>query len=125
MATLVQERAGFALHHVKEVAGTGDAAKFKTELKDLPARLHTGGLAQTMATCLAEGDGSVRVRIYEWLQDWLRRPPVSFPAASTLMESIVGASPGAGFDPEIKYREASEEARALAVWLKKFAEAFL
>lgn len=125
MATLVQERARFALHHVKAVAGTRDAPKFKTELKDLPARLHTGGLAQTMATCLAEGDGSVRVQIYEWLQEWLRLPPISYPVGSSLMESIVGATPGPDFDPEVKYREASEEARALAVWLKKFAEAFL
>jgi hypothetical protein len=32
---------------------------------------------------------------------------------------------GQDVDAEAKYREASAEARALAVWLKRFAEAFI
>ncbi len=126
MATLEQLRATFALEKVRGEEQAGRRGKYLTELKDLPARLHTGGLAQTMATYLAAGNQSVRPSIYLWLQEWLRRPPVSYPGNLDLISAISGnAVQPPGFDVELKYREASVEARALATWLKKFAEAYL
>jgi CRISPR type III-B/RAMP module-associated protein Cmr5 len=121
--TIDQTRAGFALSKIESVKDHPESAKFASELKDLPARLHSGGLAQTAATFLKKKEAARRT-IYGWLEEWLRKNPVGYPADVTLIEAIAGKNiPPA--DVESRYREASREARAIANWLKKFAEAFL
>lgn len=128
MPTVDQARAKFALAKIEGVRTNADRENYASELKDLPARLHTGGLAQTMATYLRNGDTAPkpqRREIYGWLQDWLRTEPVEYPTDLRLIDAITGNGASPAFDVEGKYREASSEARAVANWMKKFAEAFL
>jgi CRISPR-associated protein Cmr5 len=125
MSTLEQERAKFALERIDAVVqAKKDLAKFKTQLVKLPARLHSNGLGQTVAFYLATGEGKPEVEICRWLETWLSRERNVYPAGK-LIHCITGSALPEGADAEAKYREASAEARALAVWLKRFAEAFI
>lgn len=125
MLTIDQTRARFALLKIESVKDHEKRDKFATELKDLPARLHSGGLAQTAATFLRKSEEE-RQTIYRWLEEWLRQDPVRYPGKVRLIDAIAGNVSAADLpDVEARYREASREARAIANWLKKFAEAFL
>jgi len=126
MATLEQQRAKFALGKVEEVKGGSQKAKYKTQLLKLPARLHTSGLGQTVAFYLASGSGSPEAEICDWLEKWLREATIY--GEGDLIQWITGSARALEGDDartEALYRRASAEARALAVWLKRFAEAFI
>ena len=117
MGNREQHRASFALEKVEGVKS--HSAKYKTQLLKLPARLHTNGLGQTVAFYLAAGKDSPEAKICSWIECWLRDPRVgTYSPGQRLIVSITSGS-------EDAYRRASEEARALALWLKRFAEAFL
>ena len=120
MANRDLARAKFALREVQGVpADKKLREKYKTQLLKLPARLHTNGLGQTVAFYLSSGAGSAEDRICRWFEDWLRGPAVGiYPADRDLIDAITAGT-------EDSYRRASAEARALASWLKRFAEAFL
>jgi CRISPR type III-B/RAMP module-associated protein Cmr5 len=124
MPTLEQERAAFALEKIDSVKSVNERAKFKTQLLKLPARLHSNGLGQTVAFYLASGEGKPEAVICGWLGAWLSAKRGIYPSPD-LIRCIAGSALKKGEDPEERYREASAEARALAVWLKRFAEAFI
>ena len=128
MSTLELDRAKFALNKIEEIKDGESRDKFLTELRDLPARLHTAGLGQTVASLLAAREHAARKAIYEWLEDWLSRPPVKYPVNTKdgprLIDCIVGRNQPANATAP-SYLAASREARAVATWLKKFAEAFI
>lgn len=117
MPSREQNRAAFALRMVEGRRASPEAPKFKTQLVKLPARLHTNGLGQTVAFYLASGPGKPERIICGWIQDWLRTTG-DCPNNISLIESITRAE-------AVSYRRASAESRALAGWLKRFAEAFL
>lgn len=115
--TLEQRRAAFALAKINGVKSRAD--KFKPQLVKLPARLHTNGLGQTVAFYLSAGQGKPEYEVCRWLGEWLASAGNPYHGApGSLIEAITR-------EDEIKYRAASAEARALANWLKRFAEAFL
>ena len=140
--TAEQRRARFALDRVKSVEPRSkkERTKFRTQLLKLPARLHTNGLGQTAAYLRAQKESSAEREIYQWLADWLKESGRYL--TNQLLDEIVGRG-NAGTatttpvsdDPNIEaddppdvagqYRTASAEARRLASWLKRFAEAFL
>lgn len=127
-STLEQQRAAFALEHVESVKDRDDAAKYKTQLLKLPSRLHNSGLGQTVAFYLASGQDSPEATICTWLQQWLGRDVYAQAGGGRLIDWITGhhqsLREGNG-DAALLYRQASREARAMAVWLKRFAEAFI
>jgi len=123
MSTLERERARFALGKVNSVRDHDKRAKYKTQLLKLPARLHTNGLGQTVAFYLAAGKASPEAQICTWLGAWMRQREIYLEGG--FLENIVGADGADAREAERRYRAASAEARALAVWLKRFAEAFL
>lgn len=125
MATLEQQRAAFALAKVEQILKLDDKAKakYKTQLLKLPARLHTSGLGQTVAFYLTAGPGKPEVEICSWLEAWLRGEGKVY-GQGPLIAWITGRVGDPG-KTELLYRQASMEARALAVWLKRFAEAFV
>lgn len=129
VAKLEQERAAFALGCVEAVRGneTLDNGKYKTQLLKLPARLHNNGLGQTAAYLLAQGEKSHEAAIYGWLQSWLGpKQRKIYEVEAPLMKCLLGKAEGLEeSEAESLYRQASREARALALWLKRFAEAFL
>lgn len=116
-------RAAFAAEKVRGLLQGDDRAKYKPQLLKLPARLHANGLAQTTAFYLSAGAGRPEAVICGWLQEWLQAAPeaggpgIYMPPAN-LVDSLTGGD-------EAQYRAASAEARALSVWLKRFAEAFI
>lgn len=130
--TIEQRRAAFALENVESVKTSAKKAKYKSQLVKLPARLHNNGLGQTVAFYLAEGGDKPEVVICGWLEAWLRDEDKGFvyrkPANGKLIDWITGkvnTFDGAEGDPEHLYRLASIEARALAGWMKRFAEAYI
>jgi CRISPR type III-B/RAMP module-associated protein Cmr5 len=125
MSTLELDRARFALQKIEEIKNVEGHDRYKAELRDLPARLHSAGLGQTVASLLAsQQENKPRAKIYSWLEEWLRNAPVGYPAQLPLIDCIVGRNLPADSKPA-SYMTASHEARALATWLKKFAEAFI
>lgn len=116
-----QARAAFALEKVQTVVGTDGRAKYKTQLLKLPARLHNNGLGQTMAFYLAQGAGTAERAIVGWLTTWLDSTVGAGGEAGSSTRYFTGTDASA-----VKlYRRASVETRALSLWLKRFAEAFL
>lgn len=122
-----QKRARFALQKVEGIKDHPKAAKYKTQLLKLPARLHSNGLGQTVGYFLAQKDGSPEWDICTWLEAWLGMEQSGIYRSGRLVDCVCGA-PAADLreeEVEPRYRRASAEARALANWLKRFAEAFL
>lgn len=121
MPTLEQSRAAFALKCIDAIQPKPDKekAKYRTQLLKLPARLHSNGLGQTVAFYLSAGPDKPEAVICKWIEDWLKNRIVL--GENGLLSCITGEDPAA----EEKYRAASTEARAFAVWLKRFAEAFV
>jgi CRISPR type III-B/RAMP module-associated protein Cmr5 len=121
MLSREQERAKFAL---EKVLAKRHDKQIKPLLVKLPARLHTNGLGQTVAFYLSSGP-----EVSEWLGEWLKNQVYNEACFrnAALINCITGAQlpPSHGQDLEAKYRQASQEARALALWLKRFAEAFI
>lgn len=117
--TLEQERAAFALANVERIKGGEQKAKYKTQLLKLPSRLHSNGLGQTVAFYLSAGTDKPEWEICRWLETWLGEAHRGiYKGREPLIHNIAKQD-------EDRYREASAEARALAVWLKRFAEAFI
>lgn len=121
-----KRRARFALRRVRSV--TEKHEKYQTLLRKLPARLHANGLGQTAAFLLAKGAGEPEGTVYEWLAAGLQEAEIY--SDDQLIQNLVGAGTVLNNDVvqagvEANYRRASTEARALATWLKRFAEAFL
>jgi CRISPR-associated protein Cmr5 len=116
--TIEQRRAAFALDKINHVE-TAQRDKFKVQLVKLPARLHTNGLGQTVAFYLSAGKAKPEYEICNWLGAWLKEDGNPYHNVSgALIDAITGQDAAT-------YRLASAEARALANWLKRFAEAFL
>lgn len=132
LGTLEQRRAAFALAQVESIKESDQKAKFKSQLLKLPARLHNNGLGQTVAFYLAAGGEKPEVQICRWLETWLRDEDKGNVYGSlgsgSLIDWISGRPSvfeGEEAEPALLYRQASMEARALAGWLKRFAEAFI
>jgi CRISPR type III-B/RAMP module-associated protein Cmr5 len=129
MATLEQMRAAFALEKIDSVKTADNAGKYRTQLLKLPARLHNNGLGQTVAFYLTAGPDKPEWIICGWLQDWLSRTtgegPALYPPGVELIRCVSGQRLHEKIDAENLYRRASDEVRAVSVWLKRFAEAFL
>jgi CRISPR type III-B/RAMP module-associated protein Cmr5 len=129
MATLEQKRAAFALEKIDSVKKTERAGKYKTQLLKLPARLHNNGLGQTVAFYLTAGPEKPEWIICDWLQGWLSRTtgegPAIYPPGVELIRCVSGQGLHEKLDAELLYRRASDETRAVSVWFKRFAEAFL
>jgi CRISPR type III-B/RAMP module-associated protein Cmr5 len=125
MAGRDRQRAAFALGKIEglEQRNAEDQAKYSTQLLKLPARLHANGLGQTVAFYLsagpADGAASPEVTICDWLAEWLLKDDSQ--RGRDLVRHLVSDTACSSQ----RYRQLSAEARAVSVWLKRFAEAFL
>src|SRR5215212_3617726 len=94
--TADQERANFALDKVlHDPLVSKNREKFLIDLRHLPAQLHWGGLGQTAASLLADGEKPQRKRIYDWLEEWLRKKriySVAKGAPPSLIDAIAGSA---------------------------------
>ncbi len=114
-----RERAKLALDYVKGLESKSAKVqhRYRVLLVKLPARLHANGLGQTVAFYLSAGEKSPEHDVVDLIGKSLLKaePPAS---GRSLMEAITMGSPE-------DYRSLSANARSLANWLKRFAEAFL
>lgn len=126
--TIVQKRAQFAYEKVSTLRHNGNApssreSSFRTRLIDLGTQLHTNGLGQTVAFYMSKEnkeEGAYRETLI-WLRDWLaenERNIFQNPGQRKLIDLITQSD-------AIAYRKASVEAKEIALWFKRFAEATL
>lgn len=125
LQTLDQQRAAFAWDKVNALGGgLGD---YLSLVRQLPAMVQTNGLGQTLAFLLIQ-DGA-KYRLYEHLQDWLCADsphPVYLapkPAPGQTQGQDLRLIRKLTTGDSLKLRHATLEVQALALWLKRFAEA--
>jgi len=136
-------RAQFAWEKVSAIADKELREKYKDIVRKFPALLQSGGLGSALAFLLAKGtkrdEESKKLELdlkkeyallYQHLQEWLCNEKKIFPNCKDLKEKIRGTDQEAFLLMECvvrhsswHYRWATDEARALIVWLKRFAEA--
>jgi len=117
LRTLDQRRAAYAWDAVYGL--TEGWREYRDLVRKLPAMIQANGLGQTLAFLMT--NASKRV-LYRHLEAWLcqRAPaPVYPPDAGARPDLMRALSQG----DSLTLRRATREAQALAVWLKRFAEA--
>ncbi len=128
LRTLDQERAAAALHAVEEVRGRDVAREYRSHAEGLPAMLVSSGLAPALAFLSAKGAGGkggepkapgyLARHLATWvLPQVFGREPARDPILECF-QSITGCD-------STRYRIAEREALELAVWIKRFAQAYL
>lgn len=125
--SLAQKRAAYALSVVQEMQTRGKNAygNYRGAVRALPATIMASGLGQALAMEMAaRGRDAGHRLLLEHLSDWLcdRKPNGWGSSPYRGSDNIVGKLVAG---TESDYIRAQEEAMALLVWLKKFAEAFL
>lgn len=111
--TKEQQRARFAWERVKAV--DRNQKEFKSLAQSAPADIQTNGLAQTLAFWRAKWESHHRA-LYEAVSAWVMQE-MGF-SNQDLLEWIT--NPNTGSD---RYRQATAEAMAFLIWVKRFAEA--
>jgi len=111
--SLEQRRAAAAWHAVQKV-DQGKGKDFKSVATSLPADIQANGLGQTMAFLRAKGKEEHNVTfdaVAGWVQQRLNIANKDF--MTWLMTEATTE----------QYRQATAEAIAFAIWMKRFAEA--
>lgn len=112
--TLQQRRAAKAWEQTETVSKQ-QLSDYSSLVKGLPAQIQTDGLGQTLAFLLAKAKEKPHHRIaYDFLQEWLSGEFENVKPG--LIEWLLSS------DSDV-YRQATNEAQAYLVWLKRFAEA--
>lgn len=128
---LEQKRAAHALRLVRLPAAQNRdwARKMATHINKTPIRILNNGLGQALAFLVADNGGARGDRrkesgvLYDHLTEWLcgepdeAHPRRIYPAGDLLERLMEG--------DQTQYFRAQEEALALFVWLRKFADAYL
>lgn len=115
--TTEQKRAERAWKEVKGAKEGGFGDKYLPLAQSAPADIQTNGLAQALAFWRAKGEPHHQAlygHISAWVMDQLGHP------GQDLLAWITDASTGSD-----RYRQATVEAMAFLVWIKRFAEAEL
>lgn len=119
--TLEQRRAASAWQKIQEVNGQPDAFKKKYSglARKAPALIMTAGLGQALAFWRAKAGGKAdeHQMLYNHLSTWVMGE-MKMSGSDDLLGGILRQS-------STVYRQATAEALAFLVWLKRFAEAEL
>lgn len=135
--------AQFAWEKVNDIKDKKLREEYKDIVRKFPALLQSGGLGSALAFLLSKGTKrdqeskkleldmkKEHALLYQHLQEWLCNEKKIFPNCEGLKEKIKGEDREAFLLMECvvshnswHYRWATDEARALIVWLKRFAEA--
>lgn len=128
--TVEQHRAKYALGRIQHVQGfteNDDKAKFATLVRKLPTMILNNGLGQALAFLLADNEGKDKPSggLYKYIESWLSGPPdqdhpvrVYRTGNPSLIDQLMAGN-------RTQYLQAQQEALALLVWMKKFADAYL
>jgi CRISPR type III-B/RAMP module-associated protein Cmr5 len=124
-----QRRAAFAYKRVEYARGKGYAQDYARLAKDLPAMIRKNGLGQALAfLAVKDADGKSEAR--QLLQDLIAYTKNPAPGWS-LLPAAQNINSGESLlqtlfaQPAPAYRRCEYELSQLAVWLKRFSEAFL
>jgi CRISPR-associated protein Cmr5 len=113
--TQEQRRAKQAWNNVHdEVKGKSFAGEYKALVSSAPADIQTNGLGQTVAFWRSKGDSQHKT-LYRHLSNWVMQ---EMSEQGDLMRWITQTD-------SRRYRQATVEALAFLVWLKRFAQAEL
>lgn len=122
--TLDQERAAAALRAVEEVRDKPHRSEYRSLSEGLPALLVASGLAPALAFLAAKADrgkphGELGRQVAAWVLERVfdERPQGNEALARCLQRITQGDS--------ATYRQAEHEALELAVWIKRFAQAYI
>jgi CRISPR-associated protein Cmr5 len=115
--TLEQERANRAWKCVREVKDGNYAAKYGSLARKAPSLVQTNGLGQTLAFLLskAKDQDNEHRAFYGHVSKWVTE---QMKWEKSLMEEVVSRD-------SADYRQATAEAMAFMMWLRRFAEAEL
>ena len=113
--TQEQRRAAQAWQDVSnDVKGKGFAGEYKSLVSSAPADVQTNGLGQTLAFWKSKGK-SEHNTLYRHLSTWVIQ---EMGEQGDLLQWITHTD-------SLRYRQATVEALAFLVWLKRFAQAEL
>lgn len=117
LQTLDQQRAAFAWD---KVSALGGSKEYRSLVRQLPAMVQTNGLAQTLAFLLAPS--GAKKDLYQQLQQWLCTA-APHPVYPTQADEEIHLMRRLTRGDSQTLRHATLEVQALALWLKRFAEA--
>ena len=106
-----QARASHAWDNVEKVRS--NQKEYGTLARKLPALLQTNGLGQTLAFIRSKPDKPHFEMLYRHLSDWV---VAQMSGSGDLLEWVIQQDSS-------RYRRATTEAIAYAMWLRRFAEA--
>lgn len=115
--TTEQERANSAWNHIMQVKSS--QKEYGSLARGLPALIQTNGLGQALAFLRAKGKGErtkAHTMIYNHLSQWVCKRMDTQNPPQDLLQWIIQQNSGL-------YRQATNEALAYALWLRRFAEA--
>lgn len=132
--TLEQQRARSAWARVSEFvdavgASSRAAQDYRSVIRKIPAMIGMNGFGQTLAFLLSKEGQDARGlapkkaegKAYKHMEDWLLAAgsPIAWNTnLGTLIERIIT-------EDSVVYRQATQEALAYVVWLKRFTEALV
>ena len=120
LQTLDQQRAAFAWDKVSALSGSKVYRDYRSLARQLPAMVQTNGLAQTLAFLLTAGEA--KKSLYQHLQQWLCGT-APYPVYPTNADKEINLMRRLTNGDSLTLRHATLEVQALALWLKRFAEA--
>lgn len=106
-----QARASRAWDEIEKVRSR--QKEYGTLARKLPALIQTNGLGQTLAFLRSKPDKSHFTQLYSQISGWVVE---RMEASGDLLEWVIK-------NDSNRYRRATAEALALALWLRRFAEA--
>lgn len=128
---LEQKRASFAYKAVDDgrAKSKRQQEEYATLVKNLAASILHNGLGQTVAFLMSKAEGqasSAHGLLLTQMATWLVRdnilsdPGIDIAATERLMQALLSNQ-----TTRQQWRQAEQEAVELAIWLKRFAEAFI
>ena len=111
LKTRDQKLAAYAADCISEVKS--NQAEFKSLVRNFPALVMSNGLGQALAFLKAKGKPAHK-ELYKFVSAWVSA--VYGKKGGDLLTLIIE-------NDSLKYRRATQEAMAIAGWLKRFAEA--
>lgn len=122
--TLDQQEARFAIRCIEEVKESNESVKgdYFTQVKQLPTRILSNGLGQSLAFLFAKSEKKTRKDsghrlLYDHIAEWLEERTV-YPEKGPLLETMMQ-------NDMSRYIEAQYHALRFLEWLVKFARAHL
>ncbi len=117
--TLEQQRARYAWECIQNVQSEEFKGKYGSLARKVPMLILTNGLGQMLAFLKAKGN-SEHITLFNHLSHWVLKQvaPASTTSNQDLLQWVLE-------NDSVAYRQATVEALAFLVWLKRFAEAEL